>query len=296
MKRFRAFSMAGVLLTAGLTGCFRTTHTVQKTQAPSSFRTASVEELAQILTERAAAIQTLNASVLLTASTGGAKEGQVTVYTSFKGYIFVRKPRDLRVILQLPVLGSRAFDMVSNGETFTAMRDSTHGTQWVQGTNTVTTPSKNALENLRPPVFFDSLLIAAVGPDDYLALADSTRILPAVSRRQPAVEEPDYDLAVLKLKSGKIMQPLRVVHFSRVTMLPFQQDIYNEKGQIETQATYEKYQEFDGIQFPTLITIQRPLDEYELRLQVTKLTLNQPLENDQFELKIPPGVTVQQLQ
>jgi outer membrane lipoprotein-sorting protein len=42
-----------------------------------------------------------------------------------------------------------------------------------------------------------------------------------------------------------------------------------------------------------LIDIKRPLDEYELKLQVTKLMLNQPLENDQFELKIPPGVTVQ---
>jgi outer membrane lipoprotein-sorting protein len=45
-----------------------------------------------------------------------------------------------------------------------------------------------------------------------------------------------------------------------------------------------------------LINIKRPLDEYTLKLQVTKLTLNQQLENDQFELKIPAGVKVQQLQ
>jgi outer membrane lipoprotein-sorting protein len=44
-----------------------------------------------------------------------------------------------------------------------------------------------------------------------------------------------------------------------------------------------------------LIDIKRPIDEYALKLQVTKLTLNQQLENDQFELKIPPGVKVQQM-
>jgi outer membrane lipoprotein-sorting protein len=44
-----------------------------------------------------------------------------------------------------------------------------------------------------------------------------------------------------------------------------------------------------------LINIKRPLDEYTLKLEVTKLTLNQTLENDQFELKVPAGVTVQQM-
>ncbi len=102
-----------------LTGCFRTTHVVQRTQAPDMYRSTSVEHLEEIISDRDAAIKTLTASVLLTASTGGGKEGKVVTYTSFKGYIFVRKPADLRVIMQLPVIGSRALDMVSNGETFT---------------------------------------------------------------------------------------------------------------------------------------------------------------------------------
>ena len=108
-------------------------------------------------------IKTMNAAVLITASTGGAKEGKVTEYTSFKGYIFVQKPANLRVILQLPVVGSRALDMVSDGKTFTLVRASLgHGDLWTQGSNTVTKPSKNGLENLRPGVFLDSLLVPGV--------------------------------------------------------------------------------------------------------------------------------------
>ena len=119
MKIRLALSMVGLVAAVGLTGCFRTTHIVQQTQAPDMYKSTSVENLERIISERDASIKTLNAAVLLTASTGGGKEGKVITYTSFKGYIFVRKPRDLRVIMQLPVLGSRALDMVSNGDTFT---------------------------------------------------------------------------------------------------------------------------------------------------------------------------------
>lgn len=297
MKIRLAFSVVGLVAVVGLTGCFRTTTIVQKTQAPDMYRSTSVENLERIVSERDASIKTLNAAVLLTASTGGGKEGKVVTYTSFKGYIFVRKPNDLRVLLSLPVLGSRALDMVSNGKSFTLVHATGgHGDVWIQGSNTVTTPSKNGLENLRPPVFFDSLLVPGVDPDQLVSLTDSTRILPPKSKHGPATEEPDYDLAVVTKGPGNTLTTKRVVHFSRVTLLPFQQDIYDDKGQVVTSATYDNYQEFNGIKFPMLINIRRPLDEYALKLQVTKLTLNQPLENDQFELKIPDGVKVQQMQ
>jgi outer membrane lipoprotein-sorting protein len=279
-----------------LTGCFRTTHIVQRTETPERYRTATVEQLEKAISDRDAAIKTLTASVLLTASTGGGKEGKVVTYTSFKGYIFVRKPSDLRVIMQLPVIGSRALDMVSNGDTFTLVHATGgHGDVWIQGKNTVSTPSKNGLENLRPPVFFDSLLVPGVAQDELVSLTESTRVLAAASKHQAAIEEPDYDLAVLKRSSGNTLKLQRLLRFSRVTMLPFEQDIYDDKGHPVTVATYDKYQDFNGIQFPMLININRPLDEYSLKLQVTKLTINQPLANDQFELKIPPGVKVQQL-
>ena len=298
MKIRLALSMVGLVAAVGLTGCFRTVRVVQRTMAPNMYRGTSVENLNRIITERDQSIKTLNASVLLTASTGGGRQGKVVTYTSFKGYIFVRQPRDLRVIMQLPVIGSRAFDMVSNGDTFTLVHMSTsggHGDVWLQGPNKVTTPSTNALENLRPPVFFDSLLVPGVEPDELVSLTEGTRILPPASKHAPAIEEPIYLLAVLKRGEGNTLRLQRLVHFSRVTLLPFQQDLYNDKGQVETSATYDNYQDHNGIQFPMLIDIKRPLDELDLKLQITKLTLNQPLENDQFELKIPTGVKVQQL-
>jgi outer membrane lipoprotein-sorting protein len=283
-------------LSAGLTGCYKTVRIVQKTNAPMIYRSAPVEVLEKEVSDRDNAIKTLNASVLITASTGGGKEGKVTEYTSFRGYIFVRKPRDLRVLMLLPVLGSKALDMVSDGDQFTLMHASSHGSVWIQGTNKVTKPSKNGLENLRPPVFFDSLLVPGVGPDDFVTLTEDTRIVPSDVHRHEAIEEPDYDLTVQKRKSGNILQRTRVIRINRIDMLPFEQDIYDDQGRIETQATYANYQAYGDQQFPSLITIKRPLDEYSLKIEVTKLTLNGHFDDDQFELKIPPGVPVQKME
>jgi len=296
-KKHAVTWMTAVALTLGASGCFRSTKLVQQTQAPDFYRSASVDELEKQVSDRDAAIRTLNASVLITASTGGGRSGKVTTYTSFRGYIFVRKQSDLRVILQLPVIGSRALDMVSDGKTFTMVHATAgHGDVWMTGSDTVTKPSPNGLENLRPPVFFDSLLVPGVTPEELVSVNESTRILASTEHKRVDIEEPDYDLTVSKVKTGHILQTLRVIHISRVTMLPYEQDIYDDAGHVVTQATYDKYQEFNGVQFPTVITIKRPLDEYSLKIEVTKLTLNGTLDDDQFQLAVPAGVTVKKME
>ncbi|WP_263369884.1 LolA-like protein [Granulicella cerasi] len=294
---FRTVSLVAAFAILGIPkSCYQTTKLVQKTMAPDIYHSTSVDQIEKDTSARDASIKTLNASVLITASQGGGKTGKVVTYTSFRGYIFVRKPNDLRVILQLPVLGSRALDMVSDGKMFTLVHATAgHGDAWMHGSNTVTTPSKNGLENLRPGVFFDSLLVPGVAADEFVSLNESTRIVPLPDKKRVSMEEPDYDLTISKVKSGNVLRTVRVLHISRVDMLPFQQDIYDEQGRVVTSATYEKYKTFNNVQFPSVITMQRPLDQYSLKVEITKMTINGELEDDQFELKPPPTVTVQEL-
>jgi outer membrane lipoprotein-sorting protein len=289
--------MLGLALSIGLAGCYKTVRYVPQTLAPTVFRSASVDVLQKEVSDRDAAIKALFATVDITASTGGGKEGKVTQYTSLHGHIFVRKPGDLRVLLQKPVLGSSAVDMVSDGKTFTLLINGLTGSRAITGTNAVTKPSKNGLENLRPAVFFDSLLVPGVGPDEFVTLTESTRIIQSSEgRKREAIEEPDYDLTISKRKMGNVLQTLRVVHINRINMLPFQQDIYDDQGRVVTSALYEGYQDYDKIQFPSVVTIRRPLDEYTLKIQITKLTLNGTFENDQFQLEIPAGVPIQKME
>jgi hypothetical protein len=276
-----------------LTGCYKHTRIVEQIRTPDVVMNASANALIRNLNANFDALHTLNTSVTLTTSVGGGHAGKVTTYTSFKGYILVRKPRDLRVLLQMPVFGGVMMDMVSDGNNFKLVIPPQN--KALVGTDEVKTPSKKPLENLRPHVFLDGFLIQGVSPDDFVALTQSDRILTTDVRKHQAIEEPDYDLAVLHKQAGNILQTVRVLHYSRVTLLPFQQDIYDEGGRIVTTVLYDKYQKFGDIDFPTSIDIRRPYDEYELKIDVTKLTVNKPLDNDQFNLEIPTGMTIQHM-
>lgn len=258
---------------------------------------ATLEELIQRVDAQFQAIQTINASVTLAVSTGGARTaGVVKDYTTLRGYILVRRPEDLRVILMAPVLGTRTLDMVSDGKKFTLlMMVPTAKTRAMTGLDTVTTPSKNPLENLRPGIFFDALLVRSIPSEEYVTLTESSRTVAPETRKQEAVIEPDYDVTVLRPKSGKTLERVRVIHINRVDLQPYQQDIYDTMGRIVTTVQYAKYQKFGELSFPTDIVITRPQDEYTLRISVQKLTAGQKMEDDQFDLPIPSGVAVETL-
>ena len=262
-------------------------------QAPGTYKSASVEELEKTISARDAAIQTLDAAVMITASTGGETTGKVKTFTSFRGWIYVNKPQQLRVLLQLPFVGTRALDMVSDGSGFTLLVPP-HSIAYV-GMDTVSNPSSNGLENLRPRVFLDSLLVPGVSKDEYVTLTESTREIQPARGRRDAIEVPDYDLLVQRAKSGKMLQLEREVRISREDLLPYEQDVYDEQGRPVTKAVYTNYQPTGPANemLPRTITISRPLDQYSLKIDVTKLTLNEKFDEDQFDVpKIPAGFKI----
>ncbi len=156
MKHNRWKALGTLCLLPALTGCFSTTRSVMRTHPPSQVMSSTLEALVKNTTERDEAIHTLNAKVEVTASTGGGKQGKVVDYVSFSAYILLRKKNDLHFIGFLPVVGSKMLDMVTNGQTFTIVIPPK--SRVITGSNDISTPSSNPLENLRPSVFTDSLL------------------------------------------------------------------------------------------------------------------------------------------
>ena len=289
----RPLSCLLLLLTPVLTGCVTKTLVVRKSRPADVVQNATVAELVDHLNTSDDAIQTMYATVELAASTGGSRTGSIKEHTSLKGYIFLRKPEDLRVLLQLPVIGSKALDMVSDGKSFKLLIPPKN--RAIVGTNEVTEPSKNGLENLRPSVFFDSLIVKKLSPDQVVSVTQDERILEPGDNKKDLVEEPDYDLAILTPPEGQIVRTERVVHISRTNLLPYQQDIYDAQGRVVTRATYAGYQKYGNINFPSAIVITRPIDQYSLSLTITKVVFNEKLEPDQFELKIPETTPIEQV-
>jgi hypothetical protein len=288
------------LLVPVLTGCLSHTRSLQKPKLAGVALDADAVQLVEAVNSRYEQVTTLKATVDFAASVGGAHKGQQTDYTSIHGYIRLRKPQMLRVLGYLPVVRLRAFDLASDGKSFIMLIPPR--SRAIQGSNSVTTPAANAMENLRPDVFFDSILIHSISADSIVSLTNSSQTTLEPKTKQ-LIEQPQYDLTVLKPGERspspglpQLGTPLRVIHFNRINLLPIGQDVYNAAGDLETQVVYGPYQDFNGTQFPGTITINRLLDELRITLTVEKLDLNQPLADDQFELKVPDDYKVQKLQ
>jgi outer membrane lipoprotein-sorting protein len=288
------------LLVPVLTGCLSHTHKLQQPKLAGVALNADAVQLVEAINHRYDQLNNLTATVDFAASVGGAHKGQETDYTSIRGYIVFQKPKMLRVLGLVPVLHTHAFDLASNGQTFTLLIPPR--SRAIIGSNAVTQPTANPLENMRPEFFLDAILIHSISPDRIVSLTNSSTTT-MEPRTKQLIETPLYDLTVLNPghpsgASGvaQVYQAQRVIKFSRVDLMPTEQDIYNKDGDMEMQVLYGRYQTYSGIAYPTTITINRTLDEYRIALTVEKVIFNQPLPDDQFEPpKIPEGYKVQRL-
>ena len=102
-----------------LSGCLFTTRKLPVPKAPTITQTATQDQLVKFLNQRWDALDTLYATVEIQASALKTSKGEEKDYTSFPGIIMMRKPEWLRVYGRVPVIGSRMFDMASDGKTFT---------------------------------------------------------------------------------------------------------------------------------------------------------------------------------
>jgi outer membrane lipoprotein-sorting protein len=290
MRIRQALAVGLVGLAPALTGCLTHTYKVQKARPADVVINAPLDQLLKQVENRFNETQSITATVEMVLTSGGALQGQITQHPSFSGYIFLRKPEDLRVLLRVPVLGSQALDMVSDGKTWKLWSPPRHLA--MTGTSEVADSSQHGLESLRPAVIFDSLEVRGLGAGQVVSLTQDTRLVVNEKNKKDLIEEPDYDLEILNQPQGQTAHTVRVIHIGRTNLLPYQQDIYGPDGTVVTRAYYSNYQTFGDIPFPMKIEIKRPQDQYSLTITISKLILNQKLEDDQFELKIPDGVPI----
>jgi outer membrane lipoprotein-sorting protein len=278
-----------------LSGCLFRTRVVDRRQVnTSNLLTATLPQLVERINSEARKIHSFNATVEIATSIGGAKKGKVTDVQQIKGYILEKDPAMLHVIGLLPIVRSRAFDMVSDGTTFKL---------WIPPLNKFVTgpaeesakPSQNALENLRPSVFFDSLLLREITSQDVAVLEQSTEVVPDVNNKKKSWQIPDYVVQVIRPDGSNMGRLLRKITFERTDLQPHRQMIYDQNGAVVTEAEYENFQKFGEITFPSQITITRPKEEYTIRITIEKIEINKPLTDDQFVLAQPAGAQVKTL-
>jgi len=287
MRPSRILAAVSLLaLLAGDTGCLFRTRTVEIRTSTAKLQTASKQELLDRINTAAAKLQTLNATVDIATSVGGEKKGTVTDYQEIRGYILVRKPDMLRMIGLFPIVRNKAFDMVSDGTQFKLSIPAKN--KFYVGHNNVEHPAGSSLENLRPQVIYTALLLPAIDPKTEIAVLEDSSEIIYDARKKKNLEQPDYVIDVLQ-HEGDDWYLARKIVFDRTTLVPHEQIILDPKGAVATDAIYQVYQDYNGVSFPNVIEINRPQEEYSIRLTVVKLVINEPMHDDQFALQQPLG-------
>jgi len=270
-------------------GCLFRARKVERVVSGAPLKTATQQELIDYVNREAAKIRTMQATVDIDASAGGAKKGKVTDYQEIRGYILARKPNMLRMIGLLPVVRNQAFDMVSDGQDF-KLWISPKNRFIIGKNNEQVSDGKQTLENLRPQHIYDALLLREVDPEKEIAVLENEEEI-VRDKNGKQVEQAAYHLDIVrKGEHGWFLS--RKIIFSRTDLLPHRQLVYDDHGNLATDARYEKYKDYEGITFPAQIDIRRPREEYDILLSVVKLQLNGTLADDKFTLEQPSGAEV----
>ena len=280
-------AVALAALLAGESGCVFRTRVVEMRTSTARLQTATKQELVDRINQQTSQIKTLNTTVEIATSVGGEKKGKVTDYEEVLGYILVRKPDMLRMIGLFPIVRNKAFDMVSDGTRFKLSIPARN--KFYVGSAEVTKPAANPLENLRPQVIYNALFLPEIDKDEIAVLENDTEAV-VDAKTKKLVQQPDYAIDIIRRSdSGSGWYLYRKIIFERVNLVPHRQIIYDTEGVIATQVTYQVYRDYNGVSFPTVIEIERPQEEYSIRLTVNKLVPNEPIRDDQFALQQPPG-------
>src|ERR1700679_2955043 len=158
MRRSSPFWVLTLLALLPSTGCLFHTRPVEETYYKAPLKESSQAALIDSINQQAQKIQSLQATVDIDTSVGGAKKGHVTDYKEIRGYVLARKPSMLHMIGLLPIVRTTAFDMVSDGQQFRLWIPPKN--RFVIGTNDAQAPNPDQpMENIRPQDIFNALLI-----------------------------------------------------------------------------------------------------------------------------------------
>jgi outer membrane lipoprotein-sorting protein len=228
------------------------------------------------------AINSYQATVDMTPSIGSVYTSAITEIKDVRAHILFRKPAEIRILGQYPVVRTTAFDMVSNGASFKVLLVAKN--LFVEGANSAPANSKNKFENLRPQAFLSSMLIQPANPAvETPSLVDAT--------------DEDNALYILyfirKAANGDPGGIVRGDWFDRIDLSIVRQTVYDESGALVSDTRYSKWQPYQGVMFPARIDINRPKDGYGVILDMTEMQMNVNLTDDKFILNQPEGSQLQ---
>jgi outer membrane lipoprotein-sorting protein len=204
-------------------------------------------------------------------------------------------------------VSKNVFDMVSDGEMFHIYIPSKN--EFIEGPDNLTRQASKPIENLRPQHLIDALLWSAIpdgapvlyeeaseGSNRYYILTairaasdrSATKTAAAGSSDWEISRKIWFDRANLQISrienfapGGKVVSDVHYSNWLSVAVPPNASQASNTATSADSAMA--------TLTYPHEIAISRPGDDYQLQIEIKKLTINEPIAPDRFVLKQPPG-------
>lgn len=304
-RSLRVPRAAGLLVVAlAAAGCHvsSTTHVPPSQQARPALEATKAQLLARY-DEQARSIESVNATVDLIPTAGSAYSGVIQQYHDAHGFILAQRPASIRMIGQAPVIAKDVFDMTSDGKTFRIFIPSKN--KFLVGSDTLVRPSKKPIENLRPQHVLDAIF--------WPKIANASDVL-----IEQFDASPNRFYVLTELRRGDAgPEIVRKIWFDRADLSIARVQIYGPEGRLDSDIAYSDWAAPDAapasaapaaasssatasttpsvtggphaLQFPRDIRLERPQEDYQLEVRITKLALNAAIPAERFDLAQPPG-------
>jgi hypothetical protein len=268
-----------MLLLVVQASCISRRRVLSKDERLLPAKTANREELFHQLEERSNSVRTLQGTIFLDLSGGGAKSGVLTEYHQTTAYVLVDRPRQIRFKVVVPIVLSTIADMVSDGRQVRVSIPLKN--QFVVGDADEPLITKTALANLRPQHLLDGLFV------DIRPYTENPQVKPVLEEIVQG-RRSYYVFSFINI-AGSYGQLLEKLWIDRTDLQISRKQVFAKDGRIETDVEYSNYQTDGESSFPHTVVIQRPIEEYTLKMAFQKAALNQKLPEDAFNLERPDG-------
>jgi outer membrane lipoprotein-sorting protein len=266
--------------------CISTKRVVPQEQRLLPAKSATRAELFDALLERSKEVQTFQGTMTLDLTGGGAKSGVLTEYHQTRGILVVDRPKHLRMKVQAPVVLTTLVDMVSDGKQYRVSIPFKN--QFFVGDVNASNSSKTALANLRPQHLLDGLFV------DIQPYLNNPKI--ARSLEETVEGRRSYYVFSFINASNPEAQLVEKLWIDRTDMNISRKQLFGKDGAIQTDVQYSDYKsDGAGKPFPQLIVLQRPAEDYTVKMTFMTTTLNDKLTEDAFNLERPEGSELVQL-
>jgi outer membrane lipoprotein-sorting protein len=276
-----------VCLTASafLWGCGGRSGVTKTTTVPPATRpvaqAATHDEILDRYNALSQSLQSLNATAQLKPSAGSAYTGVISEYHEVKAFVLAARPYNIRMIGQVPIAGTTVFDMASDGHDFEVSIPPKN--QFLIGPVSLKRTSAKPIENLRPQHLVDALLWPEVRKEEITLFEEFN-------------DENARYYVLTVLRGGYQTEILHRIWFDRADLHLARIQSYGAQGVLLSDVRYDNWQAPDNpsglAAYPVAIRIDRPHDEYRLDLGITKMSVNQAISDDRFQLQPPQGANV----